>query len=93
MANKENYASSWIEFAKAEYGSVQKGVDKMNLVCNTKLQTSSVYSMANEKRNIPDCVEYHMLHDILPAELKSAGFKAGDIKKLLSRIAPPRRCK
>lgn len=90
-----NIAAAWIELAKNEYDSVSAGVRHMNLVCNQKMQPSSVYAMRSGKKNVPDCVYRYMLNDVLLIEMEKAGFKTtkGDFKLLRDRLSPPERIK
>lgn len=92
---KTNIAAAWIDRAKEKYESVAEGVRHMNLVCNQKMQTSSVYAMRSGQKNIPDCVYFHMLNDVLLTEMENAGFsiRKGDFEQLRDRLAPPQRCK
>lgn len=65
----------WLERADEKYGSREKGIAKLNQICNMKLRSSEISAYKSGKRKPKSCVFALMMIDVLLTELEKAGWK------------------
>jgi hypothetical protein len=95
-----NLVSSWKKRSKDKYGTITKGVDRLNMICGTEIRLQDISTMQSGKRNIPACINKLMLIDVLLTALEDAGMEnavfelsSDDYMELIDKISPPERKK
>ncbi len=89
----KNLIVSWKELAKPKYGSIAEGVRHLNIACCAKITPSCINSMADGKKNIPNCINRFMIFEIAPSEYNKVESGEIDIGEFMERITIPARIK
>jgi len=73
----------WQRIKVRKFGDQEKAVKTLNILCPAGKIRSAEISLMKKGRNVPDCLLYHMMHDILRIRLKEIGFK--NVDKILTQ--------
>lgn len=93
-----NLVAYWMKNAKDKHGSIAAGVRHLNMVCDMKLQTSTIYRMRDGHLGVNACLQSHMVNDVLltaldEAGIDSMGITTPDFVELIRKLSLPMRVK